>query len=90
MTRRGWLIPAYVSVQSALYLHGMISQIPHVIYVASLARTQRVATTIGTYSIHQIAPEFFGGYRTDRIPFAYRQTMVSARLALAMQPAVSS
>jgi predicted transcriptional regulator of viral defense system len=60
-------LPAYVSFQSALYHHGMIEQVPRVIYVASLARTRRVTTTIATYSIHQLAPAFFGGYdTTDR------------------------
>ena len=58
-------LPAYISLQSALYLHGMISQIPQVVFVASLARTRRVATSIATYSIHRLAPEFFGGYGTD-------------------------
>lgn len=58
-------LPAYVSLQSALYFHGMISQIPHIIYVASLAKTRRVSTSIGTYSIHRLAPEFFGGYEID-------------------------
>jgi len=58
-------LPAYVSLQSALYFHGMISQIPQVIFVASLARTSRVTTSVGTYSIHRLVPEFFGGYRTD-------------------------
>ena len=32
--------PAYVSLQSALYYHGMISQIPAVTYAVSLARTR--------------------------------------------------
>jgi predicted transcriptional regulator of viral defense system len=58
-------LPAYVSLQSALYLHGMISQIPQVVFVASPARTRRVTTSIATYSIHRLVPEFFGGYRTD-------------------------
>lgn len=57
--------PAYVSLQSALYFHGMINQIPQVIYVVSMGRTRRVSTSSGTYSIHRIAPEFFGGYRID-------------------------
>jgi predicted transcriptional regulator of viral defense system len=56
--------PAYVSFQSALYFHGMISQIPRVVYVASLSRTRRVTTSLGTYSIHRLAPSFFGGYET--------------------------
>jgi predicted transcriptional regulator of viral defense system len=55
-------LPAYVSFQTALYLHGMIEQIPHVIYVASLARTRVVEISRGTYSIHRLGPEFFGGY----------------------------
>ena len=54
--------PAYVSFQSALYYHGVISQIPQVIYVASLARTQRVTTRVATYSVHHLPPELFGGY----------------------------
>jgi predicted transcriptional regulator of viral defense system len=54
--------PAYVSVQSALYFHGMISQIPQVVYVASLGPTRRVATSFATYSLHRLAPEFFGGF----------------------------
>lgn len=57
--------PAYVSLQSALYFHGMISQVPQVVFVASLGRTRRITTSIATYSNHQFVPEFFGGYRTD-------------------------
>lgn len=56
--------PAYISFQSALYLQGMISQIPQITYVASLAPTRRVKTSMGTYSIHRLAPEYFGGYTT--------------------------
>ena len=56
--------PAYISFQSALSLHGMISQVPRVIYVASLGRTRRITTLLGTYSIHRLAPSFFGGYET--------------------------
>ncbi|HVV50386.1 MAG TPA: hypothetical protein VHO06_12045 [Polyangia bacterium] len=54
--------PSYVSLQSALYLHGLISQIPHAIYLASLDRTQRIRTAVGTFSVHRIAPEIFGGF----------------------------
>jgi predicted transcriptional regulator of viral defense system len=57
-------LPSYVSFQTALYLHAMISQIPTVTYVASLARTKRLRTRFGTFSIHQLAPRFFGGYMT--------------------------
>jgi predicted transcriptional regulator of viral defense system len=54
--------PSYVSLQSALYLHGMISQIPQVTYVVSLDRAQRIRTSVGTMSIHRVAPSFFGGF----------------------------
>jgi predicted transcriptional regulator of viral defense system len=59
-------LPSYVSFQSALYLRGMVSQVPEVIYVASLAQTRRVKTTLGAFSIHRLAPTFFGGYETLR------------------------
>jgi len=58
--------PSYVSFQSALYLHGMVSQVPEVLYVASLAQTRRMKTTLGAFSIHRLAPTFFGGYETLR------------------------
>lgn len=55
-------MPSYVSLQTALYLHGMIEQVPGVIYVASLARTQKITTSVGVYSIHHITPELFDGF----------------------------
>jgi len=58
--------PAYVSLQSALYLHGMIDQIPAMLYVASLGRAARVQTAVGMFSIHHLPPELFGGFDFDR------------------------
>ena len=60
-----WLtapFPAYVSLQSALYMHGIISQIPEVIYLVSLSRTRRHTTPLGTFSMHHIQPSFFFGF----------------------------
>jgi predicted transcriptional regulator of viral defense system len=57
--------PSYVSLQSALYLHGMVDQIPGMIYLVSLARSGRVRTKLGTYSVHHVRPEFFGGAQQD-------------------------
>jgi len=54
--------PAYVSLQSALYLHGMISQVPSVTYAVSLARTRRFTTPVGTVSVHHVEPRFFFGF----------------------------
>lgn len=54
--------PSYISLQTALQLHGMIEQIPSVVYASTLARTQRIPTSLGTFSVHRIAPSFFGGF----------------------------
>jgi len=56
--------PSYVSLQSALYYHGLISQMPAMIYAVSLARTRRFKTPLGTVSVHHVAPSFFLGFET--------------------------
>ena len=55
-------LPAYVSFWSALAHHGMIEQIPRQIWVASLARPRRIDTSVGSYEVHQLAPELFAGF----------------------------
>ena len=55
-------LPAYVSLQTALHRRGVIEQIPEVVYAVSLARTQKVKTKAGAFSIHHLAPEVFGGF----------------------------
>jgi len=54
----------YVSLQSAMFFHGMISQIPNVVYAVSPARTRRWDTPLATVSIHHVAPAFFFGFET--------------------------
>jgi len=56
--------PSYISLQSALYYHGMISQISTITYSVSLARTRIFKTSLGTFSIHHITPSFFFGYES--------------------------
>jgi predicted transcriptional regulator of viral defense system len=56
--------PAYVSLHSALYHHGMISQIPSVVYAVTLGRARRIRTPLGTVSFHRVTPEFFFGFET--------------------------
>ena len=56
--------PSYVSLQTALYRHGMIEQIPAMIYLASLGRSGLVKSTLGTYSVHHLQPACFDGYET--------------------------
>jgi predicted transcriptional regulator of viral defense system len=58
--------PSYLSLQTALYRHGMIDQIPAMIYVVSLARSARIETRIATYSVHHVQPAFFDGF--DALP----------------------
>lgn len=55
-------LPSYVSLQSALYLHGMISQVPAVIYAVSLARARQYTTPLGVISVHHVVPGFFFGF----------------------------
>lgn len=57
--------PCCISLQTALYHHGIVSQIPDVIYAVSPARTKRFFTSMGVISIHHIAPTFFGGFDMD-------------------------
>jgi predicted transcriptional regulator of viral defense system len=56
-------LPSYVSFWSALSRHDAIDQIPRQISVASLERTRLIETSIGSYAIHHLVPELFGGYR---------------------------
>ena len=55
-------MPSYLSLQTALHFRGMVEQIPEVFYVVSLSRTQRIATRVGSFSVHHVAPELFGGF----------------------------
>lgn len=54
--------PSYISLQTALFHHGMISQIPEVIYAVTTAKTRRHETPVGVYSLHHMEPEFFFGF----------------------------
>ena len=52
----------YVSFITALHLHGIVEQIPQVVTLASLSHSRTIKTTLGVYSVHQIAPDFFDGF----------------------------
>lgn len=54
--------PAYTSLQSALFYHGLIEQIPSVTYAITPARPRRVRTPLGTISFHRMPPELFRGF----------------------------
>ena len=52
----------YVSFLSAMHLHGLIEQIPQVIYVATTGRGRIINTSVGTYSFHQLDFKLFDGF----------------------------
>jgi len=55
-------LPAYVSFQSALATHGAIDQIPRETAIASLGRPRRIRTSLGTFVVHRLPSELFGGF----------------------------
>ncbi|OIO08537.1 MAG: hypothetical protein AUJ52_08020 [Elusimicrobia bacterium CG1_02_63_36] len=55
-------MPAYISLQSALYHHGMISQIPSVLYAVTPGQTRRFDSPLGSASLHHISSRFFFGF----------------------------
>jgi predicted transcriptional regulator of viral defense system len=57
--------PSYISLQSALFHHGMISQIPNATYAVSLAKSRQYKTPIGVFSVHHAESDFFYGYELD-------------------------
>lgn len=54
--------PSYISLQTALFHHGLISQIPSVIYAVTTSKSRRYKTPLGTFSTHHLEPEFFFGF----------------------------
>lgn len=57
--------PAYISLQSALFHHGLVEQVPAVVYAVTLGRPRRVRTPLGVVSFHRIPPELFTGFEVD-------------------------
>ena len=56
--------PAYVSLHSALFHHGLITQVPSVIYAVTVNRAARHHTPLGVVSLHHLDPAFFFGYES--------------------------
>jgi predicted transcriptional regulator of viral defense system len=56
--------PAYVSLQSALFRHGIVEQVPEMLYAITLGRARRVDTPSGSVSLHRMPPALFGGFIT--------------------------
>lgn len=54
--------PSYVSLYSALRIHGLIQQMPRTTFVVTSAKTRTIRLSTGTYSLHQVDPHLFGGF----------------------------
>jgi predicted transcriptional regulator of viral defense system len=57
-------LPAYVSLYSAMFHHGLIEQIPSVVYAVTLGRAQRRTTPLGVVRLHHVDAAFFFGYES--------------------------
>lgn len=58
--------PAYISLASALFAHGIAEQAPHVLTCVTTHKTKRFATGLGEIHYHQIQPDLFFGYSLTR------------------------
>lgn len=64
--------PVYLSLETALYRHGMIEQIPDALYAMTSGPTRRVDTPLGAVSFHRLAPTTFGGADIEEVqPFVW-------------------
>ena len=52
----------YVSLLSALSLHGMIDQLPRTVQVVTTRQRANLDTAVGTYEFHQIDSDLFDGF----------------------------
>jgi predicted transcriptional regulator of viral defense system len=59
----------YISLQSALFYHEVIEQVPAYYYVISLGRKKIEHTPLGVFSIHHITNELFTDFETHYNPY---------------------
>jgi hypothetical protein len=62
----------YVSFLTALHLHGVISQIPKSIQIATTGRARSVNSPVGRYEFFQIKPELMTqgvGWSESQLPY---------------------
>jgi predicted transcriptional regulator of viral defense system len=58
--------PSYVSHVSALYMYGVIDQVPTDVHVVSAAEPRRIESSRGAYRLHRMPTDLFGGYTNVR------------------------
>lgn len=78
--------PAYISLASALFSHGIAEQAPHVLTCVTTNKTKRFETGLGEIHFHQIKPELFFGYTwTHGVPQAEPEKAVLDHLYLELR-----
>jgi predicted transcriptional regulator of viral defense system len=75
------LRPAYISLEHALFLHGVLDQAPAVVTCVTLGRPGRVTTGLGELEFHRIAPRLYTGF--EATPSGLLATPEKALLDLA-------
>lgn len=63
--RSPWI--SYVSLHSALSEHGVIEEIPHVIYAVTSALPKNYKTPIGNFHIHHLPDHLMWGYEIKKV-----------------------
>lgn len=64
--------PSYISLESALFLHGISEQAPQMLTCVSINKTKTFSTSLGEIAYFHVKKEFFFGYDTkDRYPLAW-------------------
>ncbi len=63
--------PSYISLESALFLHGILERTPHLVTCVTLNKTKTFRTALGEIAYFHIKSELFFGYQiNDRLPIA--------------------
>jgi len=64
--------PSYISLESALFMHGISEQAPHILTCVSINKTKTFHTALGEIAYLHVKRELFFGYDiTDRVPLAW-------------------
>lgn len=63
--------PCYISLESALFMHGILGQAPHLVTCVTLNKTKTFHTALGEIAYFHLKSTLFWGYEIrDRIPLA--------------------
>lgn len=54
--------PSYISLESALFQHGIIEQVPHLLTCVTTNKTKSFRTALGEISYAHLQPDLFFGY----------------------------